>query len=371
VDDVLILGGGVIGLSLAYELAGSGLAVRLIDRGQVGQEASWAGAGILPPANRATAADPYEQLAALSHELHPAWAARLKEETGIDNGYRRSGGLHIARDDASCVELRQELADWRAQRVPCEQVAPQSLPELEPALCTGQDQPAIRAALRFPGECQLRNPRHLKALAAACQRRGVQIQPGVAAEGLTVEGGRIRGVRTSEGLLAAEKYCVCGGAWSGQLLTTLGVRLRIMPIRGQMVLLACEKPPLRHIVMEGIRYLVPRDDGRVLVGSTEEDAGFDKRPTSEGVDALLRFALELAPVLRSAAVERCWAGLRPGTTDRLPCLGPIPGLDDGFIAAGHFRSGLQLSPATAVLMAQMIRGEQPQVDLRPFALDRR
>jgi glycine oxidase len=369
VDDVLILGGGVIGLSLAYELAGQGVKVRVLDRGTPGQEASWAGAGILPPANAATASNPYEQLVALSNELHAAWAERLREETGIDNGYRRTGGLHVARDSAGQEELRQELALCRAKQISAEEVPVDRLAEIEPAVAEGP-QPAIRAALRLPGEYQLRNPRHLRALVTACTQRGVAIQPNMAAEDFAVEGGRIHGVRTAAGLLAAEKYCVCGGAWSGMLLTRLGIQIRVKPIRGQMVLLACPTPPLRHIIMEGIRYLVPRDDGRVLVGSTEDDAGFDKRPTSEGVDGLLRFALELAPCLKSAAFERSWAGLRPGTADRLPYLGTIPGMDNGFIAAGHFRSGLQLSPATAVVMAQLIRGRQPQIDLRPFAVDR-
>lgn len=368
-DDVLILGGGVIGLSLAYELAGRGDKVRLIDRGQPGQEASWAGAGILPPGKRRSAADAYEQLAALSYELHPTWAAQLREETGIDNGFRRTGGLHIARDHDACVEVRQELDYWRRRDVACEDVPPDRLVEVEPALAA-QGPPAICAALRLPGEYQLRNPRHLKALVAACQRRGVTIQPGVAAEGFEMGRGRIRGVRTSAGVLSAEKYCVCGGPWSGQLLEPLGMRVRITPIRGQIVLLACEQPPLRHIIMDGIRYLVPRDDGRVLVGSTEEDAGFDKRPTGEGVEGLMRFALELVPALRSATFERSWAGLRPGTADRLPYLGAMPGVANGFIAAGHFRSGLQLSPATAVVMAQVIRGEAPEIDLRPFAVER-
>ncbi len=372
VDDVLILGGGVIGLSLAYELARGGAKVRLIDRGQPGQEASWAGAGILPPGKRRTVDDAYEHLAALSYELHPTWAKALREETGIDNGLRRTGGLHIARDDDGCVEVRQELDYWRAREVSCEAVSSDRLAEIEPGLAA-EERSAVRAALLLPGECQLRNPRHLKALVAACERRGVNIQPGVAAEGFQIERGQrgqLRGVRTSEGLLSAAKYCVCGGAWSGQLLAPLGVQLRIRPIRGQMVLFACEKPPLVHIVMDGIRYLVPRDDGRVLVGSTEEDAGFDKQPTTEGVEGLLSFATKLVPALRSAAFERSWAGLRPGTADRLPYLGAIPGVENGFIAAGHFRSGLQLSPATAVVMAQVIRGEQPEVDLRPFAVDR-
>jgi glycine oxidase len=369
VDDVLILGGGVIGLSLAYELAGARVKVRVLDRSAPGQEASWAGAGILPPAARATANDPYEQLAVLSQELHATWAERLRDETGIDNGYRRTGGLHLARDATELRELEQELMLASAQQVRVEEVPPDRLAEVEPAL---NEQPRLRisAAILLPDECQLRNPRHLKALVAACTQRGVVIQPNLAAEDFIVERGRIQSVHTSSGPVTAEKYCICGGAWSSLLMARLGMQIHVKPIRGQMVLLACPAPPLRHIIMEGIRYLVPREDGRVLVGSTEEDAGFDKQPTPEAVEGLLRFAFELAPALQSAVIERSWAGLRPGTADRMPYLGAIPGLSNGFIATGHFRSGLQLSPATAVVMSQLIRGAQPQIDLRPFAVDR-
>jgi glycine oxidase len=366
-DDCLILGGGVIGLSLAYELAGHGMKVQVLDRAAPGQEASWAGAGILPPGNLAAARTAEEQLAGLAHELHPQWSAQLREETGIDNGYRRCGGLYLADDEGGRQELRQCAESWSALNVPAEMLSPDELAKLEPGLAR---RPPGGSALWLRGEAQLRNPRHLKGLLAGCTRRGVRITPDVAAEGFDIRAGRVRGVRTTVGEQYAETVCVASGAWSGELLAQLGVRTALRPIRGQMVLLACIAPPFERVVNHGRRYLVPRDDGRLLVGSTEEDAGFDKQTTAEGVGGLLQFALELAPTLAVAHVERTWAGLRPETPDGRPYIGRVPGLENAFVAAGHFRRGLQLSPATAVVLGQLIRGQQPRISLDTFGVDR-
>jgi glycine oxidase len=230
--------------------------------------------------------------------------------------------------------------------------------------------PPIVAACLLPDESQVRNPRHLKALQAACVRRDVALVEGMAVEGFAVRGARVEGAWTSAGTLSAASYCVAAGPWSRELLERLGAAPALRPVRGQIVLLKCDRPPLTRIVNEGPRYLVPRDDGRVLVGSTEEDAGFEKRTTAAGVQGLLDFALGLAPALESAQVERTWAGLRPAAADGVPYLGPVPGFDNLFLAAGHFRSGLALSPATAVVMAELIRGQSPQIDLDRFALRR-
>lgn len=364
--DCLIVGGGVIGLSLAYELAASGRSVHVIDRGQPGQESSWAGAGILPPCLVHEQATAYERLAALSYELHPQWAMQLREETGIDNGYRRCGGVYLARDAADGTELTEAANEWRRRGLRVEDVSGPRLQAIEPALA-----PAARAFL-LPDEAQLRNPRHLKALLAACLRRGVQVSAGVEAEDFIVAGRRVTGVRTVAGTLSAESVCICGGAWSRGLAARLKVEPApsVRPVRGQMVLLACDQPLLNRVINDGPRYLVPRSDGRVLVGSTEENAGFDKRTTGGAIEELLRFATQLAPALASARFERCWAGLRPGTADGLPYLGRLPGLDNAFIAAGHFRQGLYLSPATAVVMTQLILGQTPQIELAEFRVDR-
>lgn len=368
--DVLIVGGGVIGLSLAYELAAHGVSVQVLERGALGEEASWAGAGIVPPAKLRSAAGGDEQLAALSFRLHPEWAERLREETGIDTGFRRCGGIYIARDGESVQRLEVVTAYHRACDVAVERLTTDDLCRLEPNTEFDRAAPSILAAYLLPEECQLRNPRHLKALAAACHRRGVTITTGADVQDARIADGRVQSVKTSLGDFTAGKVCLTSGAWSGALAGRFGVTLPIKPIQGQIVLLASRAPVLSRVVSEGSRYLVPRPDGRVLIGSTEDDVGFDKHNTPLGVSGLLEFGLGLVPALRKAAVERCWAGLRPNTPDGLPYLGAIPGLENAYIAAGHFRSGLTLSTGTAVVMSQVIRGEESPVDLAAFRIDR-
>ena len=365
-SDLLIIGGGVVGLSLAYEAAGHSARVRVIDAGRPGREASWAGAGILPPA-AAAVDDPGQRLAALSNEMHRHWAEELRAATGIDTGYRRCGAIYLERDAQAAARMELVAAAADAHGVTARRLSPDALAEYEPGLAP---KGIVQAAYLVPDECQIRNPRHLKALLIACQARGVEILSGSAAQDFDVHGDRIRAVVTNAGTLGAEQICLTSGAWTAALAQRLGISLSIKPIRGQIVLFATSRPPLARIVNEGSRYLVPRDDGRLLAGSTEEDAGFDRSTTAGGVAGLIDLALSLAPKLADATVERTWAGLRPATADGLPYLGRVPGITNAFVAAGHFRGGLQLSTGTALVMNQLLRGETPAIDLAPFRLDR-
>ena len=276
--DVVIIGSGVIGLSLAYELSGRGVRVVVLERGALGQEASWAGAGILPPGNVEGATDPLAKLRAHSCTMYKSWSEQLREETGIDNGYRRSGGLEVAVDEHDVSDLRAAADDWAAEGIRSEEVDPAAIQDLEPSLSD-----RIRLAYHLPEMAQVRNPRHLKALASACARRGVELRSGVAVHGFECSGGHVKAVRTVDGTVGGEKFVAASGAWTRALLADVGVTVRIKPIRGQIVLLNSTAPLFRRIVLEGPRYLVPRPDGRVLIGSTEDDAGFDKRPTPGGV----------------------------------------------------------------------------------------
>jgi glycine oxidase len=364
--DCLIVGGGVIGLSLAYELAGHGQSVQLIDAGQPGREASWAGAGILPPASSAVD-DPLERLTAASNQLHREWSEDLRASTHVDNGFRRSGAIYLARTATEARSLVALVEQFQARQIAVQQLSAPGLCEAELAL---QPSGHVTVAYLVPDECQIRNPRHLKALLIACAGRGVEVTPGVVAEDFEIRGGRMRAVRTNRGPLRAESVCLTTGSWTAALARRLGTTPAIRPIRGQMVLLSLARPALSRIVNEGSRYLVPRDDGRLLAGSTEEDVGFDKSTTAGGIAGLLEFALSLVPDLDQAQVEHSWAGLRPATSDGLPYLGRVPGLENAFVAAGHFRGGLQLSTGTAVVMSQLIRGQEPLIDLTPFRLDR-
>jgi glycine oxidase len=381
-DDCLIIGGGVIGLSIAYELSSHGLRVRVIDRQQPGAEASWAGAGILPPASRRPQS-PIEQLAELSARLHTEWAERLRDETGIDTEYRRCGGWLLFVSGLSSMSAASDVgnhirasvrpmdaADDVWSSLPYDPVTFGELEAGEPAFGEARRRGAILSAAYSGEEAQLRNPGHLKALVAACRQRGVTIETGVEVSGFWSSARHVVGAQTSAGPRYAGSFCITAGAWSGRLAQALGLQMPVKPIRGQMVLLQNPQPALRHIVNVGQRYLVPRLDGRVLVGSTEEDAGFEKRNTEEGVAGLLDFARTLIPAWKSAVVERTWAGLRPATVDGVPYLGGVPELDNLFVAAGHFRSGIYLSPATATVMSAIVRGLPAPFDLSAFRIDR-
>ncbi len=357
--DVLVLGGGVIGLTAAYELAARSARVSVIDRGDFGREASWAGAGIVPPGRPEGVTDPYERLRALSSTLFPGLSAALRERTGIDNGFRQCGGVEFPADEPIDTEL------WSREGVTWEAGDAAQVQHWEPALAASRG-----PAYFLPEMAQVRNPRHLQALLTALASQGVTLRPGVPACAFECAGDRVRAVQTAQGRMEAEQFLVCAGAWTDPLLAPFGVRLGVRPVRGQIVLLRNRVPVLRRIVLVGKQYLVPRDDGRVLVGSTEEDAGFDKATTATAIAGLLSFAVRTVPALADATVERAWAGLRPGSPDGLPFIGQVPGFRNLWVAAGHFRAGIQLSPATGRVLAEALTGQPPIIPLGPFRLDR-
>jgi glycine oxidase len=370
--DVLILGGGVVGLSLAYELAGQGVRVRVIDRGQPGRETSWAGAGILPAAKFRTKAPPLEWLCGFSSQLHGEWTARLREETGIDNGYRQCGGIHLAESAAAASELLETCQRWRREGLSVKWLHAVDLDSIEPATAGAYDRYPLHGATHVAEEVQVRPPRHIKALVAACERRGVELSAGVEAYGFDVDGAKAAAVQTNAGAISAGQIVIAAGAWTQGVAAPLGFQLSVKPMRGQIVLLSTARPVVKHVMMtsDHRQYLVARDDGRLLVGTTLEDVGFDRRNTAEAVADMLAFATRLAPELRTAAVERAWCGFRPASGDGLPYLGRAPGLENVFIASGHFRHGLWLSTGTAVVMSRLLRGEAPGVDLTPFRPER-
>lgn len=363
-QDVIIVGGGVIGLTLAYELAGQGVEVLVLEQGDFGREASWAGAGILPPGNPGVATDGYAKLRAASHLRWPVLSADLREQTGVDNGYRRCGGITLRLTQRESP-LDNVIAEWRQEGIEVEPLPAERLFELEPELNR-----SIADGLRLPQLAQVRNPRHLRALIAGCAARRVRLVSGSPVVGFDRQNDRIIAVRTPDRPYSAEQFCICSGAWSRHVLAAAGGDVPVEPIRGQIVLLSMQPLPFRHVIEHGPRYLVPRPDGRILIGSTEERAGFDKQNTASAVAELIDFGCQLVPKLARARFERAWAGLRPGSPDGRPYLGRVPGTENLFVAAGHFRAGLQLSPGTALVMRQLLLGEEPAVALDEFAVDR-
>ncbi|MEO6810199.1 MAG: glycine oxidase ThiO [Isosphaeraceae bacterium] len=363
--DVAIVGGGVIGLSIAYALARRGVLATVIDSGELGRAASWAGAGIISPPSERMLNDPSVALRSLSARLHAEWFEQLLEETGIDNGYRLSGGVDVALTAEEDDALRASAGRWRAQGIAFERLEPGDFSRVEPEL-----NPALRVAYYLPDRAQIRNPRHVKALIAACQTRGVTLRPGLGAGGFATSGDRINAVLTAEGPLPCGRVVVAAGSWSAPLLARLGIDAPTPPVKGQIVLLRADGPRPHRVVEHGHRYLVPRDDGRVLIGATEEDAGFDTRSTPLAVLDLITEALFLCPSLAEAEIERTWAGLRPGSFDGRPYLGQGPTFANLIVATGHRRTGLQLSTGTAEVIADLLLDQPPRLDLAPFRLGR-
>jgi glycine oxidase len=360
--DVLVIGGGVIGLTTAYFLARDGASVTVLDRSAPGSEASWAGAGIIPPGKPERAATPYDRLRAVSSRAFSLLSDELRERTGVDNGYRVCGGIEVFEHPAPRV-----IQLWQAEGIEFVSFDGARLRQIEPAL----RQLALEVYL-LPGMAQVRNPRHLKALVMACEQAGVRIEANVPVVRIRTAGNRVAAAVTENGAeQSADRLLIASGAWSERLLGQLGLRTGIGPVRGQMVLFHLPAPLLTRVVCVEKRYLVPRDDGHILVGSTEEpEAGFEKRTTESGIAQLTEFAIRLVPALADVPVERTWAGLRPGSPDGMPFLGPIPGWENAFVAAGHFRAGIQLSPATGRIMADLILGRLPDTPVDAFRADR-
>lgn len=366
-SNVVIVGGGVIGLTIAYFLAKRGRPSIVLDQGPLGREASWAGAGILPPADGTHAKTPLDQLRALSVTEFPAFSEELRQSTGIDNGYRRCGALEFTDADNPAAD-----DEWLGPGVSSEVLDEATAQRLEPALGHG-----LGPVRQIPGLAQIRNPRHVEALITACQSMIapdgfplVELRPGVGVTSLFRAGASIDGVGTSHGMIEGDAYIIASGAWTSSILRPFGWELPVEPVRGQIVLLHPGFPLVRHVLLQGSRYLVPRPEGRILIGSTEEHAGFVKQTTAAGVQGLLELATRLVPDLRKATVEKTWAGLRPGSRDGLPYLGRLADFENLYVAAGHFRAGLQLSIGTGLVMADLIEGKTPTIDMTAFAVER-
>ncbi len=367
--DLVIAGGGVIGLSIAVQCAERGWRVCVVERGEFGRQSSWAGAGILPSGATLAAVDPIEQLRALSHPLHASWANKLKQYSGIDNEYRRCGGLYIARTDAERATMSANRIWWEEHGIDHRILDSVEFKSHIPALSCLYDKNDETEIWWAPNDCRLRNPRHLQALQMTAELLGVQLLPNTEITGFDLEKSEILGLKTTHrNRIVGDRFCLCSGAWTGLLLNDLQVPTGIMPVRGQMILFQFDHPRFSCVINEGHRYLVPREDGYVLAGSCEEEVGFVNTTTDSMVQELRHWALDLYPSLGDARLVKSWSGLRPGSFDSYPYLGRVPNFVNLFVASGHFRHGLHWSTGTAELMQQLMFGEKTSIDLAPFQI---
>jgi glycine oxidase len=370
------MGAGIIGLSLANELNKRGLKVLVVEKGEPGREASWAAGGMLAPLEVPQALG---ELASTSAKMYPEFVHQLEDESGGKIDFRDQGTLILCGDSSARLGERPEMSDLQRHAM-CEALG---------LLGTRQI-----SALNGPGAAGLRklffpersvDPRHLTASAiAAAKHRSIDFSSGDQVVAIETVNGKVSGVRTNKTRFAAGLVVNCAGAWAGKIGESLSdshtgdtilpnpVRQNIptRPVKGQMLYVGMpEKELLRHVVRTPKIYLIPRSDGRLLIGTTHEEAGFNKQTVPETIQNLYREALKLVPKLAEARILEAWAGLRPGTPDDLPILGATatPGY---FVATGHFRDGILLAPVTARVMAQLMMGETPPFDLRPFGPER-
>jgi glycine oxidase len=359
--DVLVIGGGAIGLSLAWRASERGMSVTLLERDTLGCSTSQVAAGMLAPVAEAEFGEAGRRVLELglrSAELWPAFAEQLQTASGVDVGLLRTGTLMLARDEDEARELERQAAFRDGLGLATRRLRASEAREREPALA-----PSMRLALEAPDDHSVDPRRVLEALRVACESSGVQLHEHAPVERVEADSGRVVGVALAGGeVLAAGQVVLAAGAWSARIagaeLDGRGAAVPVRPVRGQLLRLRDPAGPgllSRVIRFEG-GYVVPRADGRYVLGATVEERGFDVEPDVGGVYELLREAHEVVPGISELKIEELCVGLRPGMPDNAPAIGP--GSPEGLtMATGHHRNGILLAPLTAQLVAKLLTGE--------------
>jgi glycine oxidase len=338
--DYLIVGGGVSGLTTAQQLLLQGKTVIVLERVATGQESSWAGGGILSPLCPWDYPDEVTRLTGLGASMFPAWSAEVHAATGIDPEYDVSGMRVLPPFDLAKARLWCDEHGWSIEELP--------------------------GSLLLPDVAQVRNPRLVQALRKHDEMLGGHIVEHCEVRGINTSAGRVKSISTSKGDFSAERYIVCAGAWSKQVLGQYALQLDIKPVRGQMLLFKFDAPPLHHIMLQDGMYLIPRRDGHLLVGSTLEEVGFDKSTTIEARDSLWQRAQQILPALSEMPLVQHWSGLRPASPHNIPTIGRHPQLENLYINSGHFRYGVTMAPSSAAILLNEINGVVQPFDVSVY-----
>ena len=355
--DTVIIGGGIIGCSLARALAVAGVAVAVVERGAPGEEASWAAAGMLSPSAEAEPGNPLFELGRACLRRFRPLVEELESETGIGCCYRTEGTLLLFENEEDRASWLPSVEWQRSLGIPIQELDASELRACEPQLAD------LPGAFYLPDDHQVDNRLLVQALVHSCRRRKVEFILGKTVQEVRRNGHRATGVLLENDCLGAGRVVNTAGSWAGAVHVAGIAPAPIRPVKGQMIALQCSPAPLRHVVRSHRVYLVPRFDGRMLVGSTMEEAGFDKTPRAGPLTRLLHSAQQACPILQESAVAEFWAGLRPASPDGFPLLGPTA-LEGYSLATGHFRNGILLAPITAEILSGWLLNGQP-----PFPVD--
>lgn len=349
-SDVLIIGGGVIGLALARALHQKGIArITILEREAIGKEASHAAAGMLAPNAETEKADDFFRLCQESNKLYTEFAAQLQDETDIDVELDKQGTLYLALTEDDSAEIGRRFEWQRGAGLAVEHLTAQETRALEPFVS-----PDVRESLFFPNDWQVENRKLLHALEKYASLNGIEIRENTLITNLLTENGEIVGARSETEKFFAGKIVLAAGAWTSLVKAENLALPQITPVRGQMIEFHTAKRLFHKVIYSPRGYLVPRADGRVLAGATVEDTGFDKRTTRAGIEFLQDNAFEIAPSLLNLEIADKWAGLRPFAADGLPVLGSFPHVENLILATAHYRNGILLAPLTARILAEKI-----------------
>jgi glycine oxidase len=368
--DVVVVGGGVIGLSIAWRAAQRGLRVALIERGELASGTSRVAAGMLAPVTEASLVDQAVlHLGLAGLQLYPSFTEELRAVSGSDPGLLMCGTLVVAGDRDEAEALERELELRRTLGLPVRRLRPSEARELAPALA-----PVVRLALHAPGDHAIDPRRLCAALAEAARRAGAELVAGVEVTALVMSAAEaVKGIQLADGeVVAAEQVVIAAGTWSGAIEgIPEAACVPVHPVKGQILRLHDPAGPglLGQVLRMAGGYIVPRGDGRYVLGATTEERGFDTTVTAGGAFELLRAASEVVPGVSELVIDELSAGLRPATPDNAPAIGPgaVPGLH---WAVGHYRNGILLAPITAQIIAEALTGGDPPAIAAPFGPDR-
>ena len=357
-SDFIIIGGGISGLLIARELASHGAAITILEQNRIGQEASWAGGGILSPLYPWRQPLPINALCHWSQQQYPLLSQQLQQNTNIDPEWTRCGMLWL-----SLPDLDDALSWCRNTSTNATIFSGEAVEEVQKGLGDGLS----GTHLWLPDIAQIRNPRLLKALKRDLRQRQVKLIEQSQVTEWVITGNQATDVKTTQQTFSADNFIVTAGAWSSRVLSNDNLWQPVIhPVKGQMLLFKSEPGLLQTMVQCGEHYLIPRRDGRILAGSTVEESGFDKRPTTSGYRQLHQFAIRTLPALKDCPVELHWAGIRPGSPDGIPYIGAHPQINNVFFNCGHFRNGVVMGPAAARLLADIILQRPSFTNPEPF-----
>jgi hydrogen cyanide synthase HcnC len=388
---LVVVGGGVIGCAVAYYATRQGLDVTLVDTPKRGRATSASAGGLWPIGESvglgcgvifakamlaagtaginghapARLPDAFLDFALTSNAMHPRLAADLRVDARMDVEFERTSLLFLMYDEGDEAFARGLWGDYPGQRHLFEWLTPDQLARAEPALTR-----RVRGALRFHGDDQINPYRFADALRAGARSRGATIVPHTEVTGVVRDGSRVVGVETTRGIIHCDVMVNAAGAWAGQIAAMAGVHVPVSPVRGQIVCTETLPRIIDACVSTTDCYLAQKKHGEIIIGSTTEEVGFDVRTTAKAARTLSEGAIRAVPELALATVKRVWAGLRPGSPDELPILGPADGVDGYLNACGHFRTGILNAPLTGLLVAELAAGRVPSHPIEPFLLSR-